>query len=647
MITQWRLNQFKSIRDGQAFALGPLTVFAGANSSGKSSILHSILLVCQTLSSKVSHRQLVLNGDLLRLGTFEDVLAQGSTTREIAIGFDVAFDFQKYRSRRLIQRSYRRSPFYQPGVRSGKFSVDLSFVPSRLEEQDGGMKVRTLQSRLVRGEYRADIETFDPTGRPPANPSIAQQLRLRKRHADDLRNIVADMIAANQEAPFADERLLEYEATLEPNDLISLRRFRGSRLSSWGGRPQLLAAHLDHFLPSILFYTYSVASRKIAGVIDELVEVSRRKLEEVLNQMGTADDEVVKAVLTTVQDLAQKADKSLPDFLSTMEFRAAARRPRASQIGSEEPVYSLADIFKESLSRLTKGIKDQRAIDSADLTEPLTALVAAVTDSFSTLRYLGPLRDEPKPVYSIASSADPSDVGSKGEYTAAVLDLYADHLVDFVRPDDPGCDVLRTPLRNAVLSWMSHFDIAESYRTQEEGKLGHRLFIRPRGIQNDLDLTNVGVGVSQVLPILVMALISEPGAVLLFEQPELHLHPKVQSLLADFFLAIVKSGRQCIVETHSEYLINRLRLRVAESPWESPLKEQITVFFVEREDGASTFKPVRINDYGAIPDWPKGFFDQGPKESDRILKASAAKRKTKPGSGLNNNTSESKGAVDE
>ncbi|MGA7496242.1 MAG: AAA family ATPase [Isosphaeraceae bacterium] len=544
------------------FSLGPLSVFAGANSSGKSSILQSILLVCQTLSSKVGHRQLVLNGDLLRLGTFEDVLAHGSVSGEISIGFDVTFDFQRYRSHRSIQRSYRRSPFYQPGVRRGTFSADLTFVPSRLEEQDGSLKVRTLQSRLLRGDYRADIEMSDSTGRPPANPIVAQRLHLRKRQADELRDIISGMISANQEAGFADERLLEYEATLEPNDLSWLRRTRGSRLFNAEGRGQLLAAHLDHFLPTILFYTYPLALRKMSGLIGDLVDVPRRNLEDLLKQMESADDEVVRAVLSTVQDLAKRADKTLPDFLSTMELRAATRRSRTSQAESENPVYAQADIIREAMSRLSKGIKDQRAIDSAELTEPLAALVAAMTDSFLTLRYLGPLRDDPKPVYSIASSADPSDVGGKGEYTAAVLDLYADHLVDFVRPDDLGGNVLRIPLRSAVLSWMSHFDIAESYRTQEEGKLGHRLFIRPRGIQNDLDLTNVGVGVSQVLPILVMALISEPEAVLLFEQPELHLHPKVQSLLADFFLAIVKTGRQCIVETHSEYLINRLRLRV-------------------------------------------------------------------------------------
>jgi len=123
-----------------------------------------------------------------------------------------------------------------------------------------------------------------------------------------------------------------------------------------------------------------------------------------------------------------------------------------------------------------------------------------------------------------------------------------------------------------------------------------------------------------------MALVSGPGAVLLFEQPELHLHPAVQSRLADFFISLAKSGRQCLVETHSEYLINRLRLRIAESEQSDQLQDLATIHFVERTGATSKFTEVSINEFGAIPDWPTGFFDQGPNESEQILKAALLKK---------------------
>src|SRR5580698_5246676 len=93
------------------------------------------------------------------------------------------------------------------------------------------------------------------------------------------------------------------------------------------------------------------------------------------------------------------------------------------------------------------------------------------------------------------------------------------------------------------------------------GKLGHELKVTTHGVERPHDLTNVGVGVSQVLPIVVMCLLAPVDSTMILEQPELHLHPAVQARLADFFLSIAKAGKQCIVETHSEYLINRLRLR--------------------------------------------------------------------------------------
>lgn len=120
------------------------------------------------------------------------------------------------------------------------------------------------------------------------------------------------------------------------------------------------------------------------------------------------------------------------------------------------------------------------------------------------------------------------------------------------------------------------------------------------------DLIHVGVGVSQVLPIVVSLLMSGNDDVLIFEQPELHLHPKIQSRLCDLFLAITSSGRQCIVETHSEYIINRLRLRIAQSN-NDDLMNQSSLYFINKNSGISDFVKVEINRFGAIPNWPKEF----------------------------------------
>ena len=141
-------------------------------------------------------------------------------------------------------------------------------------------------------------------------------------------------------------------------------------------------------------------------------------------------------------------------------------------------------------------------------------------------------------------------------------------------------------------------------------------------------MTQVGVGVSQVLPILVSGLLAESGTTLIFEQPELHLHPKVQSRLADFFLSMTQLGKQCLVETHSEHIINRIRLRIAEGSVGSPWHEAAKMYFVENKNDSSTFREIKIDECGSIPVWPEGFFDENESTVDKITKAAFKKRES-------------------
>ena len=107
---------------------------------------------------------------------------------------------------------------------------------------------------------------------------------------------------------------------------------------------------------------------------------------------------------------------------------------------------------------------------------------------------------------------------------------------------------------------------------------------------------------------------------ILLEQPELHLHPALQQRLADFSVAMVRSGRQLIIETHSEYMVSRLRRRIVEDP-DDELLDLARVVFAERdrETGLSSYREVELSPYGAIEEWPAGFFDQAAEEERAII----------------------------
>jgi len=143
--------------------------------------------------------------------------------------------------------------------------------------------------------------------------------------------------------------------------------------------------------------------------------------------------------------------------------------------------------------------------------------------------------------------------------------------------------------------------------------------------QKPRTLPQVGVGVSQILPILVMGLLSPKGSLLIIEQPELHLHARVQALLGDFFVGLSKCNKQCLIETHSENLVSQLRLHIVQS---GGLEDSgCMIYFVDQDDrGAAKFEEVKISERGNILNWPDSFFDETMHQENRITAASVRRR---------------------
>ena len=288
----------------------------------------------------------------------------------------------------------------------------------------------------------------------------------------------------------------------------------------------------------------------------------------------------------------------------------------------------LEEINKHSKSR---GLHSKTELEVREFPPQYNDIIQQIRRVFENqIFYLGPLRDDPKAIYAIPPLPNQRDVGLKGEYTAAMLDEHKDLIIEYPLPPilekfDGEYELARGTLFDAVQVWLNRMGLAKSFNTALTPKVGYQLEIRPEGVKHNLDLMSLGVGISQVLPTIVMALLAPEDSVLIFEQPEVHLHPKVQSVLGDFFLGIVGCGKQCIVETHSEHLINRIRRRIAESKDEEIL-QQLQIYFVELKNGVSQFRSVEPNEFGAILEWPSDFFDEVEKESSAIIRAAMEKR---------------------
>jgi predicted ATPase len=151
-----------------------------------------------------------------------------------------------------------------------------------------------------------------------------------------------------------------------------------------------------------------------------------------------------------------------------------------------------------------------------------------------------------------------------------------------------------------------------------------RILIIPDGGKVELRPDDVGIGISQVIPVIVTALDGKQR-IASIEQPELHLHPRIQAELGDLFIESAFGDRQqtFILETHSEHLILRLLRRIRETTdgdlptGKPPLKpDDIAVYYVQqRNDEGTEVRLLRIDDSGEFIDrWPDGFFEERAKE---------------------------------
>ena len=132
------------------------------------------------------------------------------------------------------------------------------------------------------------------------------------------------------------------------------------------------------------------------------------------------------------------------------------------------------------------------------------------------------------------------------------------------------------------------------------------------------NLIDVGYGVSQILPVLVEVFRPSRAPMFLFQQPETHLHPRAQAALGSMLCATAASGRQLIVETHSDYILDRILLDIRDE--RTKLKpEDVSILYFEREDMDVSIHSIRIDEKGNVLDTPEGYRNFFKDELNRVI----------------------------
>lgn len=244
---------------------------------------------------------------------------------------------------------------------------------------------------------------------------------------------------------------------------------------------------------------------------------------------------------------------------------------------------AFSNFFPQFASRPDKN-------DDLTITVPfMDEVMKLVSAYFANIYYVGPLRVKPEPIISY-TNGNFKNVGGDGLYTRFVLHNRKDDMVN-----------AKENLLQATSRWIcKELELAESIETIKDGTSSYRVVLRNKGI--NVDLCHIGLGVSQILPIIVQGLLVPEGGMLIVDSPEVHMHPSVQADLVDFFIELAKNRRKVIFETHSDHMITRLRRRIAEGL--NP--ELVNLCFVIGTESGSTYATLGIDNtgtfFGGLPD---------------------------------------------
>ena len=293
----------------------------------------------------------------------------------------------------------------------------------------------------------------------------------------------------------------------------------------------------------------------------------------------------------------------------------------------EEEGEGLKDGLKNELDELIEKTKSEPIKQHS--IEPNTKNVEEfITQWFQDVSYIGPLREQPKDFYPPGVKS--GGIGNRGEYAAYLLETEGNNPISYFRIElnsDGEISFVEKEesLLSAVNYWICEvFELAKKISSIERQENYQVIVENNYGFESTIK--HVGFGISQVLPIILEGLRMSRNSLLILEQPEIHLHPKIQGLLFDFFYSLVEKGKRLLIETHSDHLLVRLRRRVAEDRDEQ-LLPKINLEFVEVGEAYHYFEPVVLTDLGSVKEFPHNFIEQ--QEDYRAIVKAQAKKKLK------------------
>ncbi|MEH1839913.1 MAG: DUF3696 domain-containing protein [Nostoc sp.] len=579
-ITGFRISNFKAFADTQYIPIRPLTLIYGANSSGKSSVLHSLLLAHHAITNEgeLDVYRTEVGGDSVDLGGFGQYVHKRDRTRlvEWAIDLDPS----------NINLSDKGLGSLLEPIKKLTVGVGIGMHSSG----NGGIKVRSF--------------FLEADGERVLNMSSRRKGGLQLDRLDHKHRIVSLLIEAIIEAntfnlkitPQDEEEIEQVINFLVPEITAQVSRLLPINIQAESSLPEIL----EHITPG------NPQHRQ-----DTLADVMRLFIPYRLN-------DIVGAITQTVETELQKIRYLGPFRTYPPRHFAFSQQQDANWQAGGGYAWDVLLNNAEVRQKVNAWLGDSNRMKTPYELKVRTLL----PDSH--------LEDE---LYSRIGKTL-QDLTAKLIFHAAGFGSDIQEEIERLKADLEATDI---DLNNAksslpeieqIVSMMTDVESLSETWVQEMTSGGDRisdLVLIDKRTKTPVSHRDVGIGISQVIPILVSCY-GLSDALVAIEQPEIHLHPKLQAELGDVFIESALGGQKntFILETHSEHLLLRIMRRMRETynnelPKGLPpvRPEDVSVLFVEADSEGSIVREMPLNKRGElVKAWPGGFFEE---ELDEIF----------------------------
>ena len=580
MIQKISFENYKAFEKGE-IKLKPITILLGANSVGKSSIINLLLMLQQTANSGTYKSALRLNGESVSMGECENIFRHRNTSRNIFI----ELEFKSKGLKTLFSRSLFND-LIDPYVEQAYMS-DV-YIRLRSKNDHSSLRNKTIPHGNVSRHLREndDRRQIDITHFFTSKGKIKEEIYESKESFTKMRNAL-DQLYQDPELNIGEvfnfyAKLIESSHSTSRETIDILYDFLST------ARDLIKDDTFRLFVE--LYYDKLGEQGKTLKTKRIKIQQGTHVILEISLGSGKAQPISIKTGLLPKGELQEILDRKAQNELSKLT-------------SYESTIFSWFSHFKNQGDFLPDLKRGSYSVTTKIISRIIEEALSSVRSNFTheSVNHISPLRAHPRRFYFL----DKANINT-------VLDtLDGNSLAEVLKEN--------YTVKESVNSWLSRFGLKVDVSTIQD--VVHQLKIHQHTL--DLDITDVGFGISQILPIIVQGFLSFKDSLTMVEQPEIHLHPKMQADLADLFIDIISGNatfskrdknkqanfqKHLLIETHSEYLLKRLMRRINEGVISS---DQVAIYFIEppkKEGDPSLIVEKEISKEGGF-EWPKDFYE--------------------------------------